>query len=304
MCENDEFVGRVLNRREVVAMLGATGAWLLMACRSDDDSQAFPTAASQAATSISIPTATATTTTETTTVAPEASATGSPAGPTQAETMPESTAASEGASETATMEVLPACVVSPELTEGPYFVDENLNRSDIRTDPSTGGAFDGAPLELALRVLQVGGEDCLPLEGAQVDIWQCDALGVYSDISDPGFSTVGQQFLRGFQVTDSDGVARFTTIYPGWYQGRTVHIHFKVRSSASTDTSYEFTSQLFFDDELSDRVFQQEPYAGKGDRGTRNDNDGIYQESGNQLLLNVEETGSGYAATFDIGMIV
>jgi protocatechuate 3,4-dioxygenase beta subunit len=163
---------------------------------------------------------------------------------------------------------------------------------------------EGVALELALRVLQVSGDGCSPVEGAQVDIWQCDALGVYSDVDDPGFSTAGQQFLRGYQNTGSDGVARFTTIYPGWYQGRTVHIHFKVRAGSNVGASYEFTSQFFFNDELSDQVFANAPYAAKGERGTRNDNDSIYQEAGDQLLLAAEASADGYAASFDIGMLV
>ncbi len=153
-------------------------------------------------------------------------------------------------------------------------------------------------------MLQVNAGGCAPLVGAQVDIWQCDALGVYSDVNDPGFSTQGQQFLRGYQLTGEDGVARFTTIYPGWYRGRTVHIHFKVRSAAGTGTSYEFTSQFFFDDELSDQVFQDAPYAGKGERGTRNSNDGIYNQAGDQLLLDVAASGDSYAASFDIGVVI
>ena len=155
-----------------------------------------------------------------------------------------------------------------------------------------------------LWVLQMTSEGCTPLVGAQVDVWHCDALGAYSDVDDPSFSTLGQQFLRGYQVTDDEGLTRFTTIYPGWYQGRTVHIHFKVRTAAGTGTSYEFTSQFFFDDELSDQVFQSEPYGAQGDRGTRNSNDGIYSGAGDQLLLNVTATDSGYAASFDIGVAI
>ena len=99
---------------------------------------------------------------------------------------------------------------------------------------------------------------------------------MYSDVSDPGFSTVGQKFLRGYQVTDANGVAGFTTIYPGWYPGRAIHIHFKVRSDPSSSSGFEFTSQLFFDDELTDQVHAQQPYAAKGQRTRRNSGDGIY----------------------------
>src|SRR5918911_433792 len=112
-----------------------------------------------------------------------------------------------------------SCIVRPELTEGPYYVDEELNRSDIRSDPSTGTVKPGALLQLTFNVSQITGSACAALAGAVVDVWHCDALGVYSDVSDPSFNSVGQTFLRGYQVTDATGVASFTTIYPGWYHG-------------------------------------------------------------------------------------
>jgi protocatechuate 3,4-dioxygenase beta subunit len=199
-------------------------------------------------------------------------------------------------------ESLPACVVRPAETEGPYFVDEMLNRSDIRVDPSDGSVKDGLPLHLIFRVSQISTSACTPLEGAQVDVWHCDAQGVYSDVTDPRFNTVGQKWLRGYQVTDANGTAEFMTIYPGWYQGRTVHIHFKIRTDPVSDSGYEFTSQLFFDDSLSDEVFKQEPYVGKGDRNTRNANDGIYASGGDELLLTLVEEDDGYKAVFDIGL--
>jgi protocatechuate 3,4-dioxygenase beta subunit len=196
---------------------------------------------------------------------------------------------------------IPGCVVRPALTEGPYFVDERLNRSDIRSDPSDGSVKQGAPLRLTFRISRVN-NGCVALKGATVDIWQCDALGVYSDVSDPSFNTVGKKFLRGYQVTDANGSAAFTTIYPGWYQGRTVHIHFKIRTSAGASATHEFTSQLFFDDALSDQVFAQTPYNGKGQRATRNSDDGIFRSGGSRLLLDVTRDAQGYAATFAIGL--
>jgi len=194
------------------------------------------------------------------------------------------------------------CVVRPELTEGPYYVDEELNRSDIRSDPSDGTVKEGALLALTFNVSRIASSACSVLEGAVVDVWHCDALGVYSDVSDSGFNTVGKKFLRGYQVTDASGVAQFTTIYPGWYSGRAVHIHFKVRSAAGASSAYEFTSQLFFDDSLTDQVQAQSPYASKGTRDTRNANDGIYQQGGSQLVLSVTQTSGGYAATFDVAL--
>lgn len=200
----------------------------------------------------------------------------------------------------------PACTVRPPQTEGPYFVDEGLNRSDIRADPASGAVKPGVPLRLQFQVLQVGGNACVPLAGAIVDVWHCDAAGVYSDVSDRSFSTLGQKFLRGSQVTDADGTVEFLTIYPGWYPGRTVHIHFKIRTSGASAQNhgqgYEFTSQLYFEDALSDRIHAQAPYSIGRQRTTRNSNDGIFQRGGEQLTLAVNQDGEGYMAHFDIGL--
>ncbi|HVO25166.1 MAG TPA: intradiol ring-cleavage dioxygenase [Candidatus Margulisiibacteriota bacterium] len=195
------------------------------------------------------------------------------------------------------------CVVRPEQTEGPYFVDERLNRSDIRSDPGNGAVKDGVPLAITFAVQAVDGRSCVPLAGVVVDIWHCDALGVYSDVQDPGFNTVGQKFLRGYQVTDANGAANFVTIYPGWYQGRTVHVHFKLRTDPGAAQGFEFTSQLYFDDALTDVVHAQQPYAAKGQRTLRNSGDGIYRNGGSQLLLAPTADGTGgYRATFDIAL--
>ncbi|MDZ7959840.1 MAG: intradiol ring-cleavage dioxygenase [Aulosira sp. DedQUE10] len=197
---------------------------------------------------------------------------------------------------------LPACIVKPEQTEGPYFVDEKLKRSDIRSDPSDGSVKAGVPLQLTLRVSQVNNTACKPFANAIVDIWHCDAQGIYSDVEDRGFNTIGKKFLRGYQVTDANGTVQFTTIYPGWYQGRTVHIHFKIRTDGTSKQSYEFTSQLYFDDSISDQVYTQQPYTSKGQRTLKNAQDGIFNDGGEQLLLNLTKTSQGYAATFDIGL--
>lgn len=197
----------------------------------------------------------------------------------------------------------PNCIVRPEQTEGPYFVDEKLNRSDIRLDPSDGEVKAGVPLQLTLQVSSASNTSCTPIAGAVVDIWHCDALGVYSDVTDRSFDTVGKKFLRGYQVTDANGNVRFTTIYPGWYQGRTTHIHFKVRTNTASGQSYEFTSQLYFDDAVSDRVYTQAPYVSKGQRTEDNEQDGIFRRGGEQLLLSLTENPQGgYAANFDIGL--
>jgi protocatechuate 3,4-dioxygenase beta subunit len=195
------------------------------------------------------------------------------------------------------------CVVRPELTLGPYFVDQQLNRSDIRSEPSDSSLREGIPLTLAINVLDVANSSCTPIEGAQVDIWHCDAQGVYSGVSDQGFDTTGQKFLRGYQLTDGTGKAQFLTIYPGWYQGRAVHIHFMIRTTGADGQSYEFVSQFFFDDALSDKVFAQGPYASKGERDMSNADDNIYNGGGDQLLLAVTgDNSNGYAAAINIGL--
>lgn len=188
------------------------------------------------------------------------------------------------------------CVVRPALTEGPIFVDDQANRSDIRSDPSTGAISEGAALSLTFRVSTLGGSDCVPLEGAQVDLWHCDAFGIYSDTNYENMGTVGQKFLRGHQFTDANGDAAFTTVYPGWYDGRAVHVHFKVRPN----DGQEFASQLFFDPALTDKVYAEAPYNTRGERTVRNSADGIAEQSGDQMILDVAANGDGYEATFNI----
>jgi len=196
----------------------------------------------------------------------------------------------------------PTCIVTPSETEGPYFVDDRLDRADIRVDPSDGSVRRGVPLSLTFNVAKVG-TSCTALQGAQVDVWHCDALGVYSDVS--AENTVGKRYLRGYQVSDSNGKVTFSTIYPGWYQGRAVHIHFKVRTFAAGQKTFEFTSQIFFDDATSDEVFKQAPYSSRGARDTRNAVDMVYTSNKNRgamLLANVTGLGEGYQATFAIGL--
>jgi protocatechuate 3,4-dioxygenase beta subunit len=145
--------------------------------------------------------------------------------------------------------------------------------------------------------------NCTPIEGAQIDIWHCNAQGQYSGISDQGFDTSGQQFLRGYQLTDADGGVQFQTIYPGWYSGRAVHIHFTIRTKDANGDDYQFTSQFFFDDTLTDQVHALEPYARKGQRDIRNSNDNIFTGGGDQLLLNLQgDPTNGYTGSMNIGL--
>jgi protocatechuate 3,4-dioxygenase beta subunit len=136
-----------------------------------------------------------------------------------------------------------------------------------------------------------------------VDIWHCDAQGEYSGVSDPGSDTSGQDFLRWYQRTDANGAVQFQTIYPGWYSGRAVHIHFTIRTQGADGGDYQFTSQFFFDDTLTDQVHALEPYASKGQRDTRNSNDNIFSGGGDQLLLNLQgDTTSGFTGSMNIGL--
>ena len=194
------------------------------------------------------------------------------------------------------------CLVRPEQMEGPYFVDERLHRSDIRSDPVNGQIKPGIPLILTFQIMRLNAGHCGLLPGAQVDIWHCDATGVYSDVHDPWFNTIGQKFLRGHQITDMRGEVRFITIYPGWYPGRTVHIHFKIRTNSSASRTFDFTSQLYFDDEITDRVYAASPYAQRGPRTARNRHDPIFRYGGDRLMLAPSQAETGYTAAFTIAL--
>lgn len=196
---------------------------------------------------------------------------------------------------------LPACVVRPRQTEGPFFVEGEPERSDLRVDSLTGALKPGLPLRLAFRVSRVGASSCAPLPGAEVHVWHCDAAGRYSSPADRRSPHPAEAYLRGLQTTDAAGAARFLTIYPGWYPGRAVHIHFKIRTADAAGRS-EFTSQLYFDDALNARVYSAAPYAGRGLPALSNRDDFLFRDGGEKLLLDVTPIGDGYAAVFDIGL--
>ena len=187
----------------------------------------------------------------------------------------------------------PSCIVRPQQAEGPFFIDEGLQRSDIRTDPGSAALSAGVPLRLSFAVSRIDGSSCRPLAGVLVDVWHCDALGRYSGVG----GMRGRKFLRGQQLTDAQGLAGFTTIYPGWYEGRAVHIHFKLRRESA-----EFTSQLYFDDALTDAVHRLPPYAARGNGRVRNERDGLFGGRGAQLMLPLTRDGDGYAGRFAIGL--
>jgi protocatechuate 3,4-dioxygenase beta subunit len=194
------------------------------------------------------------------------------------------------------------CTLTAAKTVGPYFVEEKLNRSDVRANTSDGAVQAGVPLTLTLQVFDAD-NGCAPVKGATVDIWHANAGGLYSDESANG--TSGQNWLRGYQTTDADGLVTFTTVYPGWYSGRTVHIHFKVRIYTGADETLEFTSQLFFTDAMNSSVFTSySPYKDRAPKtgDTTDTTDGIYGSDGASLLLTPTASGSGFKADFSVGV--
>lgn len=198
----------------------------------------------------------------------------------------------------------PACTLAPALTAGPYWVDDRLDRSDLRWDTHGRASPDprpGVPLALEIRIRTASPEGCRAVRGAQVDLWHCDAMGVYSDV--PASMTDGQDFLRGYQVTGADGLAGFTTIYPGWYAGRAVHIHAKVRLfDPWGEVSTESSTQLFFDDAVSDAVFALDPYAGRGPRDTRNATDPILRGGDAPMLSLSGSPASGFQGAVELAI--
>ena len=185
------------------------------------------------------------------------------------------------------------CLLQAEVTEGPYYLDQDLMRADITEDRS------GVPLHLQLQIVDA---DCTPIEGARVDVWHCDAEGNYSGVSGNGNADMsGKTFLRGSQLSDERGVAAFDTIYPGWYRGRTTHIHYKVW----LDDATILTSQIFFPDALSEYLFRNiAPYDGRASgRDTDNASDGIAQQAGEGAYALIKEEPSRYFAALVVGAV-
>jgi protocatechuate 3,4-dioxygenase beta subunit len=182
------------------------------------------------------------------------------------------------------------CTVYPEQTPGPYYLDLDLLRRDI-----TEGK-EGAAMAVVIRVLSSDG--CSPLRDLAVDIWHCDADGVYSGFPGQlgGENTSGQRFLRGTQVTDADGRVRFDTIVPGWYPGRTPHIHFKVHLSSAT----EATSQLYFPETFTATVYATPPYDERGPQDTTNAMDRIANAGGLPPLAAITQEAGIHVATLTV----
>ncbi|MFG1945933.1 intradiol ring-cleavage dioxygenase [Nonomuraea sp. NPDC048826] len=188
------------------------------------------------------------------------------------------------------------CALTPATTPGPYYFDADKIRADIREDR------EGVRLRVAVKVQD--SQSCRPIKDAVVEIWHCDAGGLYSGAeamsrgsgggalsADPPDLTPqdDQRYLRGAQVTNADGIVEFTTVWPGWYRGRCVHIHAMVHVSDAR----VLTTQMMFDEALNDRVLATRPYADHGERDTRNDADGIFRE---EMLMKVAPDGDGHLA--------
>jgi protocatechuate 3,4-dioxygenase beta subunit len=194
---------------------------------------------------------------------------------------------SEGAGPAAVASGAVSCVLTPEQTEGPYYIaGEKLRRNITEGRP-------GVPLLLRLQV--VDASTCRPIKGAAVDIWHADALGGYSGF---GAGSGSRTFMRGIQRTDANGLARFRSVYPGWYQGRTVHIHVKVHVAGSV----VHTGQLYFPDSLTDGVFRRKPYSRRSKRTTRNANDFVFAQGGRRSLLRLRKVGSAYVGSTTMGI--
>jgi protocatechuate 3,4-dioxygenase beta subunit len=200
-----------------------------------------------------------------------------------------------------------ACAaLTPAGEIGPYFVEEKLSRSDVRTDPSTGVAIAGVPLTLDWALLDED-DACAALAGAQVDIWHADPSGVYSDEASEG--TSGKKYLRGYQVSDGSGKVTFKTVFPGWYPGRTPHIHARFRIFDATGTAtYDFLSQVMFDESDIATIYGVAPYSSRAaKRDTTNAADHVYQAEASEgtpaILAMTGNPADGYVGTFTFGLL-
>ena len=180
-----------------------------------------------------------------------------------------------------------ACVLTPELTEGPYYIAGEKLRRDIRE------GHPGTLLTLRLTVLNAS--TCRPIKGAAVDIWHCDAAGNYSGF---GGGASSRTFLRGIQKTDADGLAVFKTIYPGWYQGRAVHIHVKVHVGGNV----VHTGQLFFPDATTAKAYAVAPYTSRPGPDMKNAQDSIFVNGGKRSMLTVARSGAGWVGSISMGV--
>jgi protocatechuate 3,4-dioxygenase beta subunit len=179
------------------------------------------------------------------------------------------------------------CVLTPEQTEGPYYIpDERIRRNITDGRPGT---------PLLLRATVVDASTCRPIRRAAVDIWHADASGVYSGF---GAGAGNRTFMRGIQRTDVHGLAVFRSVYPGWYPGRTVHIHVKVHIGGNV----VHTGQLYFPDATTDAAYRAAPYNRRPGRDTRNATDSVYRNGGRRSMLTVRKNANGYLAAITMGV--
>lgn len=186
------------------------------------------------------------------------------------------------------------CRITPDVVDGPYYVNEQIVRRDITEGKQ------GIPLEMRVRVVDAS---CRPIAGARVDCWQADAMGIYSNFPNQGddltVATPDQTFLRGTQMTDRDGWVIFTSIFPGWYRGRTTHVHFKIYIGGST----RLTAQMFFPDAINEYVYTHVPgYTREAVRDTINVTDWIMEEGSRAMVAQVKEELDRYVATITYGV--
>jgi protocatechuate 3,4-dioxygenase beta subunit len=179
-----------------------------------------------------------------------------------------------------------SCVLAPEQTEGPFYVDDAAVRRNVT---------EGRPgVALTLRLTVVNASSCKPIRNAAVEIWHCDAGGVYSATG----AEADERFLRGIQRTEANGLALFKTLYPGWYQGRTVHIHTMVHIGGNV----VHTGQLYFPDSVTDAVYRRSPYNQRPNRTTRNAADSIYRNGGRRSTLKLARNGAAYVGSITMGV--
>ena len=186
-----------------------------------------------------------------------------------------------------------ACAVTPTETLGPYPSLTNFVRSDIREGKS------GLTLALTITIVN-SNNSCLPVANAAVDIWQCDAQGNYSEYAQPGYNGTGQTFLRGIQTTDASGRVTFTTVFPGWYQGRATHIHVEVKVGGAVVK----VTQIAFEESIIAAVYAAGVYAAKGRNPTSNASDMVFADSLSSETATITggDASSGYSAAFTVSI--
>jgi len=227
---------------------------------------------------------------------------GSPTTPTTASSSSSSSAAtsvSVSSTGTTSAATVSGCVTTPEETAGPYpdRLGMITNTAYFRQDITEGK--NGIPLALTMTIVNTQ-SGCAPVANANVEIWQCDATGNYSEYAQPSFNGTGQTFLRGVQTTDANGQATFKTIYPGWYAGRATHIHVQVFMNGLVVK----TTQIAFPESISSAVYRTGVYASHGQNSTTNASDNVFADGVQDEMATVAGDASGYTAMLTIGISV